>query len=49
VLRVMVDVFIHTRLEEAMLDQSMAQRLGLSDEEVTRQMAEVLLRGILKR
>lgn len=49
VLRVMVDVFIHTRLEEAMLEQSMAQRLGLTDEEVTRQMAEIMLRGILKR
>ena len=49
VLRVMVDVFIHTRLEESMLEQSLAQRLGLTDEEVTRQMAELLLRGILKR
>ncbi|MFO0745345.1 MAG: TetR/AcrR family transcriptional regulator [Myxococcota bacterium] len=49
VLRVMVDVFIHTRLEEAMLDLSMSARLGLSDDEVTRQMAEILLRGILKR
>ena len=49
ILRVMVDVFIHTRLEEAMLDQSVAQRLGISDEEMTRQMAELLLRGILKR
>jgi len=49
ILRVMVDVFIHTRLEEAMLDQSVASRLGLTDEEMTRQMAELLLRGILKR
>jgi AcrR family transcriptional regulator len=48
-MRVMVDVFIHTRLEEVMLDQSMASRLGLSEEEVTRQMAEVILRGALKR
>lgn len=48
ILRVMVDVFIHTRLEEAMLDLSSA-RLGLSEEEVTRQMAEIILRGILKR
>lgn len=48
-MRVMVDVFIHTRLEEVMLDQSMAERLGLDEEEVTRQMAEVILRGALKR
>lgn len=48
-MRVMVDVFIHTRLEEVMLDQSLASRLGLSEEEVTRQMAEVILRGALKR
>ncbi len=48
-MRVMVDVFIHTRLEEVMLEQSMAQRLGLTEEEVTRQMAEVILRGALKR
>lgn len=48
-MRVMIDVFIHTRLEEVMLDQSLATRLGLSEEEVTRQMAEVILRGALKR
>ncbi len=48
-LRVMVDVFVHTRLEEAMLDQSMAAKLGMSDEELTRQIAEVVLRGIMKR
>lgn len=48
-MRVMIDVFIHTRLEEVMLDQSLAARLGLSEDEVTRQMAEVILRGALKR
>ena len=48
-MRVLIDVFIHTRLEEVMLDQSLASRLGLTDEEVTRQMAEVILRGALKR
>lgn len=48
-MRVMIDVFIHTRLEEVMLDQSLAARLGLTEDEVTRQMAEVILRGALKR
>ena len=48
-MRVMIDVFIYTRLEEVMLDQSLAARLGMNEEEVTRQMAEVILRGVLKR
>jgi AcrR family transcriptional regulator len=48
-MRVMVDVFVHTRLEEVMLDMSMGEKLGMSDEEVTRQMAEVVLRGVFKR
>lgn len=48
-MRVMVDVFIHTRLEEVMLDQSLASRLNMSEEEVNRQMAEVILRGALRR
>jgi AcrR family transcriptional regulator len=48
-MRVMIDVFIHTRLEEVMLEQSLAERLGLSEEEVMRQMAEVILRGALRR
>ena len=48
-MRVMVDAFVHTRLEEAMLDQSMAAKLGLSDEELTRQIAEIILKGIMKR
>lgn len=48
-MRTMIDVFVHTRLEEVMLEQSLAERLGLTEEEVTRQMAEVVLRGALKR
>lgn len=48
-MRTMIDVFVHTRLEEVMLDQSLAERLGLSEEEVLRQMAEVVLRGALRR
>lgn len=48
-MRVMVDVFVHTRLEEVMLDMSMGEKLGMPDEEVTRQMAEVVLRGVFKR
>ena len=48
-MRVMVDVFIHTRLEEVMLEQSLATRLNLSEEEVNRQIAEVILRGVLRR
>lgn len=49
VIRVLLDVFIHTRLEEAVLGMSMAESLGLSDEEITRQMARLLLEGLIKR
>lgn len=49
VIRVLLDVFIQTRLEEAMLGTSMAESLGLSDEEITRQMARLLLEGLIKR
>lgn len=49
IIRVLVDVFVHTRLEEAMLGMSMAESLGLSDEEITAQMARLLLNGIMKR
>ena len=49
VIRVLLDVFIQTRLEEAMLGMPMADSLGLSDEEITRQMARLLLEGLIKR
>jgi len=49
VIRVLLDVFIHTRLEEAVLGMSMSESLGLSDEEITRQMAQLLLQGLIKR
>lgn len=49
VIRVLLDVFIQTRLEEAMLGMSMSESLGLSDEEITRQMARLLLEGLIKR
>ena len=49
IIRVLADVFIHTRLEEAMLDMSMAESLGLTDEEITRQMARLLLEGLVRR
>jgi AcrR family transcriptional regulator len=49
VIRVLLDVFIQTRLEEAMLGMSMAESLGLSDEEITRQIARLLLEGLIKR
>jgi len=48
-LRVMVDLFLHTHLEEVMLETSSAGHLGLTQEEVTRQMAKVLLYGVMKR
>ncbi|MFT7579548.1 MAG: AcrR family transcriptional regulator [Myxococcota bacterium] len=49
IMRVILDVFIHTRLEEAMLEQPLAETLGLTDEQVTSQVAQLLLHGILKR
>ncbi len=48
-MRMMVDVFVYSRLEEAMLDQPMAPMFGMSDEDLTSQMAQVLLRGMLRR
>jgi len=48
-MRVMVDLFLHTHLEEAMLEISGTEGLGLSPEEVTRQTAKVLLLGVMKR
>ncbi|TNF36745.1 MAG: TetR/AcrR family transcriptional regulator [Deltaproteobacteria bacterium] len=49
IIRVLLDVFIQTRLEEAVLGMSMAESLGLSDEEITRQIARLLLEGLIKR
>ena len=48
-MRVMVDLFLHTHLEEAMLEISGTEGLGLTPEEVTRQTAEVILHGVMKR
>lgn len=48
-MRMMVDVFLYSRLEEAMLDQPIAPMFGISDEDLTSQMAQVLLRGMLRR
>ena len=48
-MRLMVDVFLYSHLEEAMLEQPMAEALGMDEEELTRQMAQMLLYGIIKR
>jgi AcrR family transcriptional regulator len=48
-MRVMVDLFLHTHLEEAMLETTGNEGLGLTSEEVTRQMAQVILYGVMKR
>ncbi|MCA9514569.1 MAG: TetR/AcrR family transcriptional regulator [Myxococcales bacterium] len=49
IMRVIVGVFVHTRLEEAMLELPMTAHVPADDKEITRQMAELLLRGILRR
>jgi len=49
IMRIIMAVFVHTRLEEVMLDLPVAKSIGLSDEEITRQMARVLLEGVLRR
>lgn len=49
IMRVIVGVFVHTRLEEAMLELPMTAQVPADDKEITRQVAELLLRGILRR
>ncbi|MGM0576777.1 MAG: TetR/AcrR family transcriptional regulator [Myxococcota bacterium] len=45
--RCILDLFMHFHLTEVMLDQSLAERIGLDDDEVVEQMARILLHGIL--
>ena len=49
VMRIMIDVFLHSYLDEVMLDQSLADQLGMSDEELAEAMAKLLLYGIMRR
>lgn len=48
-MRVMVNLFLHSHLEDAMLELSGTEGIGLSPEEITRQTAEVILHGVMKR
>jgi AcrR family transcriptional regulator len=46
ILRCLTDTFLHYYLEEMMLEKSLASETGLTDEEVARQLAQILLRGM---
>ncbi len=48
-LRMMIDAFLHTHLEAVMLGTQSNEGLGLSPEEMTRQMAHVVLHGVMRR
>ena len=47
VTRVMVDMYLHYFLEEAMLDKSLHGQLGLSEDELLSQMEQILLYGVM--
>ena len=49
VTRLILDVFLHLYLEDVMLGKSLASQLGLSEDEMAEQMADLLLRGILRQ
>ena len=48
-MRVLLNVFIHLRLEEAMTEEPLAQGTGLDDAAITEQVAQLLLHGLLRR
>lgn len=48
-LRCVTDTFLHYYLEEMMLDESLSESSGLSQEQVAQQLAAILLRGIMGR
>jgi AcrR family transcriptional regulator len=47
VTRVLLDVYLHYFLEEVMLDKSLADQLGLTEDELIGQMEQILLHGVL--
>ena len=47
--RCILDLFMHFFITEVMLETSLAEQIGLSDDAMAGQMAEVLLHGILRR
>lgn len=49
ILRCLTDTFLHYYLEEMMLEKSLAAEVGLSEDEVARQLASILLHGITKK
>jgi AcrR family transcriptional regulator len=48
-MRLMIDTFLHSHLEAVMLGTTGNEGLGLSPDEVTRQMAHVVLYGVMRR
>jgi AcrR family transcriptional regulator len=48
VTRLVLDVFLHLYLEDVMLGKSLADQIGLTDDEMADQMADLLLHGILR-
>ena len=48
IMRCITDLFLYYYLEEVMMERSLAEDLGMTDEQVAEQMARILLHGILK-
>jgi AcrR family transcriptional regulator len=48
VTRVLLDVYLHYFLEEAMLEKSLSDQLGLTEDELIGQMEQILLHGVLQ-
>lgn len=49
VIRSMIDIFLFTYLEGVMLGKSFSEDLGMTDEELAQQMAQLVLFGAMKR
>lgn len=47
VTRVLLDVYLHYFLEEAMLEKSLSDQLGLTEDDLLAQMEQILLHGVL--
>jgi hypothetical protein len=49
IVRCMFDIFMHLGLEEVMTGSSLAEELGLTQNQMASQMAKVLLYGAMRR
>ncbi|MBC7544290.1 MAG: TetR/AcrR family transcriptional regulator [Candidatus Sericytochromatia bacterium] len=47
VTRVILDIYLHYFLEEAMLDKSLADQIGVSEDDLIGQMEQILLFGVM--